>query len=326
MANEDWDITDIQSPSFRFGEEHDTERLFGPISKTPSTWETVAGPEQHWSEDALLAHGSYSGADVEGYTIDQELSDDSSTLYINNQTKKVTVAFAGTNDQSIHDTAEARKQHFYGDLIADANIFGGAEEQSMDFHKAEHRVKQAIAKYGKENVHLTGHSLGGTKALYTSSLTGLKANAFNPGFSPMDILAHSTKLFGRKWDYSKAQAFIVPGDPVSTSAYLQPGLKINTELENDQYKHIVEGFAKSKTRDAALEAGAGASMKQILSNVNPWVKAAVVAGTIGKALAPLHDSGNFTDHRRQHMPVTPVPNAAFIPKRDRRHGGRGARK
>lgn len=59
----------------------------------------------------------------------------------------------------------------------------GVESLSVRFHQSLKTTNQAITKYGKVNVSVTGHSLGGTQALYANSKTGVKAVAFNPGAS-----------------------------------------------------------------------------------------------------------------------------------------------
>lgn len=44
-------------------------------------------------------------------------------------------------------------------------------------------IHKAFAKSGKDDVLVTGHSLGGTQALFVNSRIGVKAVVFNPGAS-----------------------------------------------------------------------------------------------------------------------------------------------
>lgn len=72
---------------------------------------------------------------------------------------------------------------------------------------AKKTTDQAIQKYGKDNVSLTGHSLGGSQAGYVSRKTGLKSRGFNAAWSPIDLL--------RKRTYSNFTNHTSNGDPIS---------------------------------------------------------------------------------------------------------------
>jgi predicted esterase YcpF (UPF0227 family) len=65
----------------------------------------------------------------------------------------------------------------------------------------------AIRKYGKENVSLTGHSLGGSQAAYVSRKRGLNATGFNAAMSPVDLV--------RKRTYSKFHQVSTTNDPIA---------------------------------------------------------------------------------------------------------------
>lgn len=278
----------------------------------PAAWglETSTGPD--WEEDAWLAHGAYQGSAVEGYTIDPSLSDVRATTYVNNNTKKATVAFAGTNFGAPGGIVNAAK-HAFDDVATDIfAIAPGQEEGDWQFHDARTAVQKAVNKYGKDSVHVTGHSLGGTKALYTSSALGVTASAFNPGWSPFDIARHSTNLSGQKWDFSRSTAYVVPGDPVATSTYFQPGLKVHTVRKDEKLKKLLGDF-----EGGAVEAGAGVSVGELLSAVHP-VAAAAYTGygvyTVGKDAYALHASGNFLNPRKRVIePMTPPPLGSRFP-------------
>ena len=277
---------------------------------------------QDWTEDAYLAHGAYSGGDVEGYSIDRELSDSHTTTYINNSTKKVTVAFAGTNVNPSHQSLLQKGAHSLGDINSDFSIAGGGEESSSQFKEVDNRMKSIIAKYGRENIHTTGHSLGGTKAIYASSKYGVNSTSFNPGFSPFDVASHSTNAFGTKWDFSRSHAYIVPGDPVAASAYAQPGLKVTSLNKPEKLAKLRSDF-----QSKAYEQAAGVTMGEILATIHPAAAAAYGAAgvyTVGKDVYALHSSDNFLGTRKQ-MPMPtiharlPVMNSNAAVARDRRH-------
>jgi hypothetical protein len=146
---------------------------------------------------AQLSHGAYGGGkDMSelGYEIDPEHSNRNRTLYHNKNTGKAVLAFRGT---------ELKTKNKLGDLSADALLALGLHDLSSRFRNAKKATAKAIEKYG-DNLTLTGHSLGGSQALYANSKFGnLETHAYNPGVSPtmvkkslMDNL--SAQLFKRK--------------------------------------------------------------------------------------------------------------------------------
>ena len=145
--------------------------------------EKVESPTETSNVDnhARLANGSYRGSAVDGYDIDHELSNRDRTVYHNKEGKAV-VAFRGT-DLSGRDNK-------WRDLGADALIGLGLQHLSKRFQGAHKTTDQTLKKYGRENVSLTGHSLGGTQSLYVHKKypdLNLETHAFNPGLSPLDV-------------------------------------------------------------------------------------------------------------------------------------------
>lgn len=146
---------------------------------------------------ANLSHGAYGGGqDMShmGYEIDPELSNRNRTLYKHKDTGKAVLSFRGT---------ELGTKNKMGDLGSDALLALGLHKLSSRFRNAKHATARAVEKYGADNLTLTGHSLGGSQALYANSKHGIETHAFNPGVSPsfvrkslMDSL--SSQLFKRK--------------------------------------------------------------------------------------------------------------------------------
>lgn len=150
--------------------------------------------------DARLASSAYGDTAPTGYTVDWELSNPVRKVYVNKE-GKATVAFRGTKlkDRGVMD-----------ELATDALIGLGLQNKSNRFKKDVDVTNRAIAKYGRENVSLTGHSMGGSRAAYVSRATGTKGRAFDPAFSPIDVL--------RKRTYSNVHAFRTVNDLVSVFA------------------------------------------------------------------------------------------------------------
>ena len=128
---------------------------------------------------ANFANGAYDKADMShmGWNTDNELSNRNRQVYHHPETKKAIVAYRGTSLNS---------KSKWGDLGSDALLAVGLKGLSSRFKNAK-RVAQATAdKYGRDNVVLTGHSLGGSQALYANSKLAMETHGYNPGVSPSD--------------------------------------------------------------------------------------------------------------------------------------------
>jgi len=154
-------------------------------------------------DKSILQHAAYEQAEVEGYEIDKKLSNKKGTVYRNKATGKVTIGFAGTQVSAKNWKQGAK------DIMADIHIATATESSSEEFKKAERQYKSVVKKYGAENVDVTGHSLGGTKAAYLSHKYGVHAETFNQGASPVG---------GEGWDMSNVTAHITTGDIVPLGA------------------------------------------------------------------------------------------------------------
>ena len=122
---------------------------------------------------AMFASGAYENPHYhtsqvgDGWGVDDELSDHHSTVYHNKNTKHSVVAFRGTADKQ--------------DLKTDALLFLGLGGKSKRYKDANALTDKVIAKYGKPNVSLTGHSLAGDIASNVSKNKDLDATTFSKG-------------------------------------------------------------------------------------------------------------------------------------------------
>lgn len=161
---------------------------------------------------AQLSDGAYGGHDMShlGYTIDKEHSNRNRTLYHNAETGKAVLAFRGT---------ELHTKNKKGDLGTDALLALGLQKLSSRFRNAKKATGHAIEKYGKDNLTLTGHSLGGSQALYANSHYKVPAHTYNPGVSPSMVRKDlfdslSAKLFKKK-PHTNANIYTTGKDLIS---------------------------------------------------------------------------------------------------------------
>ena len=131
---------------------------------------------------AQLSKAAYGKEDpAHGYQLDTELSNRDRKVY--HKDGKAVVAYRGTNLSGSKDR--------FRDLAADGLIALGLTNASKRFKGANDTADKALQKYGKENVSLTGHSLGGSQALHVAKKhkdLNLETHAYNPGISPVDVV------------------------------------------------------------------------------------------------------------------------------------------
>lgn len=152
--------------------------------------------------DAELSQAAYSGAtEVKGWQKDIHLSGPDHAVF--HKDGKAKIAYRGTDVKNKRD------------LGTDALIALGLQDKSSRMKRAVRTADAVSAKYGKENVSLTGHSLGGSQSQYVSRKRGLSATGFNAAMSPVDAF--------RKRTYSKFHSISTASDPISRITHFDAG-------------------------------------------------------------------------------------------------------
>lgn len=160
---------------------------------------------------AALAQGGYTGADVEGHEIDRDLSNRNRTVYVNKESGKATIAFAGTRLGSKRDRMN--------DIGTDALLAVGLHNLSSRFKNAKRVARATEEKYGKGNVNTASHSLGGSQSLYLNQKLGMEAHAFNAGAPPSfvknSLFDKLTASLFKKPVKKNATVYTTGTDPIS---------------------------------------------------------------------------------------------------------------
>ncbi len=170
------------------------------------------------SEHAVLSQAAYSkdyaAAEKLGYKLDPDIGDESMSVFSHAATGTATVAFRGS---------ETKKDWIVTDalLATHGNLLG---HDPRFLHHAE-LLADTIGKYGQSNVQLTGHSLGGTEAVWFGLANNLHSNAFNPGstiepglragFNSMADTARSNYGVSHRENYSNQGVHRISSDVVS---------------------------------------------------------------------------------------------------------------
>ena len=123
-----------------------------------------------------------------GYNVVEDLTEPEYVTAVNEDEKKIVVAFRGT-DSSL--------TNIYDD-IADLEIAAGLAETPIlsyvpsRFRTGENVYKQVKEQYPDYELNLTGFSLGGTVARYLADRYKEKAVVFSPGATPLEPLIEKT--------------------------------------------------------------------------------------------------------------------------------------
>lgn len=154
---------------------------------------------------ALLSSSAYSPQkEVRGYKILQKYSSPDRVVYEHQSGHKI-IAFRGTDPTNLRDVST--------DLL----LATGSEALSHRFHKAEMITQELVQKYGKENVSVTGHSLGGSQAMHVSKKFGVVGHAYNPHTTLTSALTGA--------NYPNVTLHVNEGDPISA---FYPGAHFHT--------------------------------------------------------------------------------------------------
>lgn len=141
---------------------------------------------------------------------------------------------AGNYHMSIRGTADT------GDLLPDMGILFGTQEKYQDFQDSHHYFK-ALQHHLPGQWQISGHSLGGSKAMWIGQQENVPTHAFNPGFN--DFTDDRITL-----DYPH-NIYLVQGDAVSNLIMARlhentaPNVKIvSPQSYNPLVNHSINSF------------------------------------------------------------------------------------
>jgi predicted esterase YcpF (UPF0227 family) len=145
------------------------------------------------------------------------------------------------------------------DLWTDVHLALGKEENLHYYRKAKNVAQKVVAKYGKDNVEFTGHSLGGHGAMYASDITGSKAIAFNPGVGLGNITEAAKAAFMngvfRQPIINNTHIYRTQNDPVSFFANLTHAkVTVVAQKEGSGAHDLTNFFEYSKMMPSADDA------------------------------------------------------------------------
>jgi predicted esterase YcpF (UPF0227 family) len=154
--------------------------------------------------------------ETRNFKVDHALTNRNATVLHDPTTGEAVIAYRGTDPRN------------YDDIYTDAMIAVGKEHETKRFKDAEKLFHRTATKYGRENISLTGHSLGGGQALHVGELHDIKNVSYNPGMSPRQI---KQGLRGRyAGNVSRSTIYRTHLDPVSVGTLIATPKATNREL------------------------------------------------------------------------------------------------
>lgn len=137
---------------------------------------------QKISDQAYGEHGKREN--LGGWEVDPELSDKRVVTYHNKTNNRTYIGYRGT------DVADKEREKFMGmgmakDLYTDifdpaGNIVRGSQGKNPLYQSDDAHFEKVRTKYGK-NISVTGHSLGGSRAIRQSKRQNVYGQGFNVG-------------------------------------------------------------------------------------------------------------------------------------------------
>eukprot|EP00976_Prorocentrum_cordatum_P101211 1192530-Prorocentrum_minimum.AAC.3 len=193
---------------------------------------------------ALFARASYFEGDTKqirklfdnvpglsNFKLDKELSTKKNSVFVDNITGEVVISYKGTNPTNFED------------LYDDLQIIRSQENHTSRFKQAENLYTSVKNKYGKNNIKIVGHSLGGAIAMHVGEANDIETHSFNPGISALRTLESHTR------NTNKSYVYRTQNDPVSIGSRLNQdkNRKIIVVPQKDLIdSHSIDNFYKTK--------------------------------------------------------------------------------
>jgi len=139
---------------------------------------------------------------LEGYKIDDDLSDDESVVLLNDQQNELTLSIRGTDPTKLKD------------LYSDLQIFGGMPFGER-FYGETLKLNKIMSKYPNHTVKTTGHSLGGHISYNLARTFNIEGHHFNAGAGVFESMNNIKSIYTCGDECEKQYFYTTGRDPLS---------------------------------------------------------------------------------------------------------------
>ena len=115
------------------------------------------------------------------YFVIKKFTNKNITTFFDVENERVILSFRGTDGGNNLGMR-------YEDLLTDYQLAIGRLRSTKRFEEAVEMLEKVIKKYGKNNISLCGHSLGGAIADYISDIYKIPTYIYNTGSSPLSVI------------------------------------------------------------------------------------------------------------------------------------------
>jgi hypothetical protein len=127
--------------------------------------------DQEYVQEELFSYMN----ELSGFELDTEFSTEEHSIFHDKNTKETIISYRGTTNLK--------------DVETDSHIAVGNEQNTERYKKSDDVFKSVSEKYGKENVAVTGHSLGGGISTYIAEKYDVQGHHYNPAISPTQVFS-----------------------------------------------------------------------------------------------------------------------------------------
>lgn len=163
-------------------------------------------------------------SNIGSYQYKKEHSGKDWAVYSDPKANKHILSFKGTSNSK--------------DIVPDLNIVAGTQNNSSSFEHASNLLKDLKQKING-TWETTGHSLGGTKAMWAAQQNNVDSHAFNPGYNSVSDDQIKTDRKGN-------HVYVVKGDAISNSILGTKLHKVKTFQSRNKFNpltsHSISAF------------------------------------------------------------------------------------
>ena len=194
--------SDTASPLFGYTEETVAQHKYARLSMAAYHHHDQTTVSEIFGHMDELCTGC--GCGCGGYVLDPELSTAEASVFHSKRSGETVIAYRGTATLA--------------DIRTDGFVLHGRENTTDRYRAAERTYDATVEKYGRGNLTLTGHSLGGGLALHVAELHDLPSYTFNPAVSPRQVAQSHLRTHRRNTHTQVVYRTVL--DPVSIGAEL----------------------------------------------------------------------------------------------------------